>query len=173
MLNFMYLFDYNASSGDQARASPMIFNAKVYSIADKYDVMALKSQAKEKFEKAAKSCWNMEDFPPAISEVYSSTPATDRGLRGLVVEISCTHIDALLARQDFRNVLEETVGFAADVTQFMAADVTQLLASNFKEYKCPNCGNHWKAVLSGGSTYYCVRCGGSRANWEQYVVTKS
>jgi speckle-type POZ protein len=165
MLNFMYLFNYDASGGDQARASPMIFNAKVYSIADKYDVVALKSQAKEKFEKAAESCWNMEDFPPAISEVYSSTPATDRGLRGLVVDISYTHIDALLARQDFRNVLEETVGFAADVTQ--------LIASSFKEYKCPNCANRWKAVLSGGSTYYCVRCGGSRANWEQYAVTKS
>jgi speckle-type POZ protein len=63
MLNFMYLFSYDASGSDQARASPMIFNVKVYSIADKYDVVALKSQAKEKFEKAAKSCWSMEDFP--------------------------------------------------------------------------------------------------------------
>jgi speckle-type POZ protein len=165
MLNFMYLFDYDASGSDQAQASPMIFDVKVYSIADKYDVMALKSQAKDKFEKVAKSCWNMGDFPPAISEVYSSTPATDRGLRDLVVEISCTHIDALLARQDFRNVLQETVGFAADVTQ--------LIASNFKEYKCPNCTKRWKAVLAGGSAYYCVHCAGSRANWEQYVVTES
>ena len=165
MLNFMYLFDYDAGGSDQARTSPMIFNVKVYSIADKYDVVALKSQAKEKFEKTAKSCWNMDDFPPAISEVYSSTPATDRGLRDLVVEIVCTHIDALLVRQDFRNVLEETVGFAADVTQ--------RIASTFKEYKCPNCTNQWKAVLSGGSTYYCVRCSSSRANWDQYIVTKS
>jgi speckle-type POZ protein len=165
MLNFMYLFDYGASGSDQARASPMVFHVKVYSIADKYDVVALKSQAKEKFERAAKSCWNMEDFPLAISEVYSLTPATDRGLRDLVVEIVCTHIDALLVRQDFRNVLEETVGFAADVTQ--------LIASTLKEYRCPSCTNHWKAVLSGGSTYYCVRCSNSRTNWEQYVVTKS
>jgi speckle-type POZ protein len=157
----MYSFDYDASGSDQARASPMIFNAKMYSIADKYDVMALKSQAKEKFEKAANSCWDMEDFPPAISEVYSSTPVTDRELRGLVVEISCTHIDALLVKQDFRNVLEETVGFAADVTQ--------LIAPGFKEYECPDCTNRWKAVLSGGSTYYCVCCGRSRADWEQYV----
>jgi speckle-type POZ protein len=167
MLNFMYLFDYGTSGSDRARVSPMIFHVKVYSIADKYDVVALKSQAKEKFEKAARSCWNMEDFPPAISEVYSLTPATDRGLRDLVVEIVCTHIDALLVRQDFRNVLEETVGFAADVTQLIAS------TSTLKEYKCPHCSNRWKAMLSGGSTYYCVRCGSSRANWEQHVVTES
>jgi speckle-type POZ protein len=165
MLNFMYFFDYGASGSDRARPSPMIFNIKVYSIADKYDVVALKSRAKEKFEKAAKSCWDMEDFPLAISEVYSSTPATDRGLRDLVVEIVCTHIDALLVKQDFRNLLEETVSFAADVTQ--------LIASTFKEYECPNCGNHWKAVLSGGSAYHCVHCSSSHANWEQYVVTQS
>ena len=164
MLNFMYLFDYGASGSDQARVSPMIFHVKVYSIADKYDVVALKSQAKEKFEKAAQSCWNMEDFPPAISEVYSSTPATDRGLRDLVVEIVCTHIDALLLRQDFRNVLEETIGFAADVTQF--------IASAFKEYRCQGCTNRWKAVLPGGSAYHCVHCGRSCADWEPHVVTK-
>jgi speckle-type POZ protein len=43
MLHFMYLFDYNASGSDQAPASPIIFNVKVYSIVDKYDVPMLKS----------------------------------------------------------------------------------------------------------------------------------
>lgn len=52
----------------------MIFNARVYGIADKYDVPALKSQAKEKFEKVVETCWDMDDFPHAIAEVYSSTP---------------------------------------------------------------------------------------------------
>lgn len=40
----------------------MIFNVKMYSIADRYNVMAPKSQAKEKFGEAVKT---------------SSTPATD------------------------------------------------------------------------------------------------
>jgi speckle-type POZ protein len=56
MLHFMYLFDYDASGSDQAPVSPMIFNVKVYSIADKYDVPMLKSQAREKFEKVVKTC---------------------------------------------------------------------------------------------------------------------
>ena len=62
MLNFMYRFDYDAGGIDQALVSPMIFNVKVYSIADKYDVQMLKSQAKEKFKKVVKTCWNMDDF---------------------------------------------------------------------------------------------------------------
>jgi hypothetical protein len=56
MLHFMYLFDYDASGRDQAPISSMIFNVKVYSIADKYDVPMLKSQAREKFEKVVKTC---------------------------------------------------------------------------------------------------------------------
>ena len=168
MLNFMYNFNYDASGSDQAPVSPMTFSARVYSIADKYHVPALKSQAKQKFEKAVKTCWNMDDFPNAIIEVYNSTPATDRGLRDLVVGIAYMHINTLLKKQDFRNVLEETVGFAADVTEFMAVEGD----SAPKEYKCPSCSKHWIAVLSGGNSYYCTRCGHNRSNWENYVVTE-
>lgn len=120
MLRFMYTFDYDGSGNDHERVSPMIFNAEVYSIADKYGVEALKTRAKEKFDKAVWTCWDMDDFPRAITEVYSSTPSTDRGLRDAVVEITFQNINTLLKKPDFQDVLEDTVGFAADVTKIMA-----------------------------------------------------
>lgn len=166
MLHFMYRFDYDASGNDQGRASPTVFNVRVYSIADKYDVPGLKSYAKRKFEKAVETCWDMDDFPHAITEIYSSTPAPDRGLRDLVIEVACKHIDALLEKQVFQDVLEEAVGFAAGVTQAMAKEADSAL----KKYRCPNCSKIWQAVLSSGNTYYCIRCGSSRSNWEPLVV---
>jgi speckle-type POZ protein len=164
MLRFMYQFDYDSSGSDQARVSPLIFNVKVYSIADKYDVPALKLQAKGKFEDAAETCWNMDDFPHAITEIYASIPATDRGLSDPVVEIACKNINPLLEKQDFRDVLKNSAGFAADVTQLMAGGV----GSAYKKYRCPNCGQHWEAVLSPGRSYYCTLCGSSRSDWERY-----
>jgi speckle-type POZ protein len=144
----MYRFDYDASG--QGEVPPTVFNAKVYGIADKYDVTTLKLQAKEKFEKAAETCWRMDDFPHAITEVYSSTPATDRGLRDVVTRVVRRHIDVFLEKQEFNNVLEETVGFAADVTRFIVKEYKGL-----KEYRCPHCGHSWKAALLEGGSHFC------------------
>lgn len=108
MLHFMYRFDYDGSGNDQGRVSPMLFNVQVYGIADKYGILALKSVAKEKFDKAVRTCWDMDDFAHVITEIYSSTPSTDRGLRDTVVDVAHEHIRALLEKDDFRGVLEET-----------------------------------------------------------------
>ena len=167
MLNFMYRFDYDASSSDQASVSPMIFHVKVYSIAEKYDVPMLKSQAREKFEKTAKTCWNMDDFPHALTEVYSSTPRTDRGLRDLVIDIVCRHIKALLEKQDFQTVLDETVGLAADVSRHLAHEEA---FTQCRCYRCPVCCKTWKSVLSPGTTYRCILCGSSYQSWERFAV---
>lgn len=160
----MYRFDYDASGNDQARVSPMIFNVKVYAIAEKYNVSALKSQAKDKFEKAVETCWDMDDFPHAIAYVYASTP--DRGLRDLVVGIVCKYIKALLEKQDFQNVLKETTGFAADVTQLLTQKIFSAPRNDsaLKKYECLRCGSVWEAVLSSGPKYHCMYCGSLRSD---------
>ncbi|KAI9776086.1 MAG: hypothetical protein M1839_000599 [Geoglossum umbratile] len=120
MLHFFYRFNYDDSGDDQGPVSPMLFNTRVYGVADKYDVSSLKTLAKEKFDKAIKTCWDMDDFTHVITETYSSTPSADRGLRNLVAKVARKHIKALLERKEFRCVLEETISFAADVTQLLA-----------------------------------------------------
>ena len=166
MLRFMYTFDYDGSGNDHERISPMLFNVEVYSTAEKYDILALKLRAKDKFDKAVRTCWDMDDFAHCITDLYSSIPSTDRALRDTVVEVAHEHIEALLEKDGFRSVLEETAGFAADVTQLMA----QSDNSSPKEYNCPNCGNLWKAVLPSESTYYCIHCGHGGTHWDNYVV---
>ncbi|KAM5349253.1 hypothetical protein ACJ41O_005760 [Fusarium nematophilum] len=92
MLQFMYWFDYDY----ECEASPMSFHAKVYQIADKYDIPALKEHVRGLFGEAIASDWQSDDFPLAIAMAYSSTPKNDRGLRDLVVELSHRHINELL-----------------------------------------------------------------------------
>ncbi|KAM3068339.1 hypothetical protein ACMFMG_009478 [Clarireedia jacksonii] len=171
MLQFMYTFDYNASGGAKSSSSPMVFNAKVYSIADKYEVLSLKSHAKQKFETTVDTCWDMDDFPHAITEVYNSTPSVDQGLRKVVVDAACKHIDQLLSKQEFRDVLEGTEGFAPDVTQTLAMCQRQSKTSSQVKYRCPNCSKQWEAVLPlVGDNYCCIHCGNRRSNWASYIV---
>ncbi|KAK7177377.1 BTB/POZ domain-containing protein, partial [Paraphaeosphaeria sporulosa] len=167
MLHFMYTFDYEAIGDAENSPSPMVFNVKVYSIAEKYDIPALKLLAKQKLQKTAEICWDMDDFPHAVAEIYASTPSADQSLRQLSTEISCDHIKQLLAKQGFRDVLDEAVGFASDVAQFLAKN--QVRSIQPKKYTCPGCEHTFEAVIPPGRSCYCIYCGSNRSNWKSYT----
>ncbi|SMR49062.1 unnamed protein product [Zymoseptoria tritici ST99CH_1A5] len=62
----------------------MIGHARVFAIALKYGVPALKRAAVDKFQNTIKTQWSHNDFPSVIEEVYSSTPDEVRELREVV-----------------------------------------------------------------------------------------
>ncbi|XP_014550323.1 hypothetical protein COCVIDRAFT_115774 [Bipolaris victoriae FI3] len=170
MLRFLYTFDYDAGGNAADVASPMVFNVKVYSVADKYDIPALKSVASQKFKESVKTCWNMDDFPHAVAEVYSSTPPNDQEIRRLVVDVACEHITELLQKQGFCDILGETVGFASDLVQLQASEKKPNEKQDRTKYRCPNCLKYWEAVASSGSSYYCPYCANHYSNWSAYIV---
>ncbi|KAK3356342.1 BTB/POZ protein [Lasiosphaeria hispida] len=161
MIHFMYYFDYNNTQV----ISSMVFNAQVYSLADKYVIPTLKNLAKEKFQAAIKTGWGMDDFPTAVAEVYNSTPEGDRGLRDLVLEISGTNIKTLVQNGGFRNILRETPAFATDII------VSGAVKSGQKTYRCPNCAENIQVEWSHGGYYYCIHCGNRRSDWANYCVS--
>ncbi|KIL87491.1 hypothetical protein FAVG1_09197 [Fusarium avenaceum] len=114
MLFFIYHFGYINDSEE----SDMAFHAKVYQVADKYGILALKEYAKKKFSTAVNANWSTEDFPIAIELVYTTTPPEDRGLRDLVVETSSASLEKLIIRDGFCQALRTTTDFAADLVPF-------------------------------------------------------
>ncbi|KAI9932487.1 hypothetical protein ASPWEDRAFT_166141 [Aspergillus wentii DTO 134E9] len=168
MIHFMYGFDYDSSGNNARRVSPMLFNAKVYQIADKYSIPALKDISKEKFEHAVQKCWEMDDFPHAIVEVYANSPSTDKGLRSIVTEISKMQIQKLIQKEDFQNVLEEVASFGADLTRLLA-EAPSKAQPDYKRYICPSCQNTWIASsFPTRTTRYCQNCGYQYSNWQSY-----
>ncbi|PLB47857.1 hypothetical protein P170DRAFT_465392 [Aspergillus steynii IBT 23096] len=168
MIHFMYGFEYDSSGSQHGRISPMLFNIRVYQIADKYVVPQLKQLAKEKFEIVLKACWQMDDFPTAIAEGYGCTPKEDRGLRDPLVKISHEHITQLLAKDDFQTALEETTGFAADLAQGLTRTVDK--DPTLTKYRCPSCGNEWRlGIVNGGPMSRCPCCGSSNS-WSKHIV---
>ncbi|KAI0545865.1 BTB/POZ domain-containing protein [Xylaria curta] len=120
MLRFMYSFDYNGPDN----VSTLLFDAKVYSAADRYLIPRLQAHAKDKFKAEIDDIWKATELPAdlavVIQEVYSSTPSTDRGLRDLVVSSCHGRLAAISKYQEFRTVLDETFGFAGDLVIFGA-----------------------------------------------------
>ncbi|KAI1049891.1 hypothetical protein LB506_001898 [Fusarium annulatum] len=98
---------------------PMTFDAHMYQIVDKYDIAALKTESKKKFELSIANGWATDDFPVAANLVYVLTPSEDRGLRDLVVEIARKNIDQLVSKDGFRELTRETPDFSADLIPFL------------------------------------------------------
>ncbi|KAI4953013.1 hypothetical protein J4E86_006551 [Alternaria arbusti] len=74
----------------------LLSHSKMYSIADKYDVVGLKELASKKFKLAYEVFWNEDVFPIAVDHVFSTTVPEDIGMRDIVIQtisknMSVTH----------------------------------------------------------------------------------
>lgn len=84
-------------------ASHMMSNALVYAIADKYDLSGLKSLARERVQVLAKSpsaYTKTADFPEVVKVAFDSTPATDCGLRDIIIDLCSSSMDEIMKDGD-------------------------------------------------------------------------
>ncbi|EGP89005.1 uncharacterized protein MYCGRDRAFT_17373, partial [Zymoseptoria tritici IPO323] len=88
LVDYFYLQDYEFEEPcmpmKRTASDDMIGHARVFAIALKYGVPALKRAAVDKFQNTIKTQWSHNDFPSVIEEVYSSTPDEVRELREVV-----------------------------------------------------------------------------------------
>lgn len=100
----------------RSMGSTLLNNALVYALAEKYDVEPLKELSKSKFQiQTWGKDWNFDDIPRLLQEVHRSIPATDRGLRDIVIELCAQHIDRLMSNPVFSQVLHEDAILAIEI----------------------------------------------------------
>ncbi|OCL12363.1 hypothetical protein AOQ84DRAFT_386177 [Glonium stellatum] len=88
--------------------------AKLYAIADKYNIKGLQTLSQRKFKLTAESYWNHDDLPSAIHTVYTSTPDTNMGLRNIVVNLIADRM-SLLRKPEMEALMREFNGLAFDL----------------------------------------------------------
>ncbi|KAF5575997.1 ARM repeat protein [Fusarium pseudocircinatum] len=159
MTLFLYCFDYESP----ADSSAMIFHAKVYQIADKYGIEALKRLAATKYRTSIDAGWEMDSFPYAIALAYTTTPPGDRGLRDIAMEVAFKHIGPLMSLDAFCDMLGENQDIAADVIRYMHRRMGMA-----KEVKCSGCE---RVFLIGaieprhGVFPFCPKCRTTNYSW--------
>ncbi|TKA58162.1 hypothetical protein B0A55_11302 [Friedmanniomyces simplex] len=94
--------------------SNLVIHARVYALAEKYDIPSLKQTARLKLEVAMACNYDSPRFPLAIEEVYCSTIDTDRGLRDIVCEAFRCH-PQLASTPDVRQAIHELPSLALDL----------------------------------------------------------
>ncbi|KAL5586700.1 hypothetical protein FOBRF1_016570 [Fusarium oxysporum] len=154
MTLFLYCFDYESP----ADSSAMMFHAKVYQIADKYGIEALKRLSATKFRASIDENWKTDDFPVAIALAYTTTPPEDRGLRDITVQVAFNNIGTLMSRDAFCEILSDNPDLAADIIRFMHGKWEEL-----EEYKCSTCESVFligtvTIEIGNSLPMYCPRC---------------
>lgn len=83
-MRYLYAHDYQI---DDNGKPPLIAHARVYAIADKYGVESLKDLAKAQFVTAIEDTTSADISTSiaAVEVVYTSTLASDRGLRDCII----------------------------------------------------------------------------------------
>ncbi|RDI78632.1 hypothetical protein Vi05172_g11352 [Venturia inaequalis] len=140
VLRFLYTGDYNTES------VIMQSHLKIYELADRLDIPALKTLSENKFEVLAKNEWKEATFPPCVKIAYDITPPGPGGerLRSMVVQIASQHLKELFNLDiGFKNMMIEVPGFGGDLAEVLAG------ATSTTERSPPSTPN---------ATYECDRC---------------
>ena len=78
--------------------SSLLINAKVYVIADKYDIQPLKQLAETKYKNGLLGHWNSDSFVSSLKLLYEETPDNNRALKDFAMNAAGKHAKALLDR---------------------------------------------------------------------------
>jgi hypothetical protein len=124
--------DFDESGGDDyAGASPQVHridwphnlftSLRVYVMADKFDVPALKLLARERFYRTAEKIYTTcEDFPAVVDEMYRSTPPTDVAMREIPCRlIANQYCEEKALRERIVPVMREHGDLAVGVLHYM------------------------------------------------------
>jgi hypothetical protein len=99
------------SGNFQGTANDMVTHAKMYEMADKYDISGLKQLCIEKYKQTCIVFWDDLKFAESAYHVYSTTPTRDKGLRNIVCKIISLHMQ-LLKKPEIEDLMNEFNGLA-------------------------------------------------------------
>ena len=119
MVEFLYRGDYeeldhpdyqaiDKNIPDSSKTLQAVLHADMFTVADKYNIVALGETAKEKFEGAIwslRNCYYLE----VIKYVYSTTSESDRSLRDAIVRETRRRGSKILKETGLKPSLEELV----------------------------------------------------------------
>lgn len=111
MMDFLYTLDYDdRPSSSMAEAAnlkaSLLVNTKVYNIADKYELEALKEFACTKYQQVLSNTWNGPVFLESACHVLENTMEANRMLRDVVVQVASDHARELLIHDEFFKMLK-------------------------------------------------------------------
>lgn len=117
MLQFCYTFTYTCKQTD-SQEDRMVFHVHMYAVGEIYDLPGLKKLAVHNFERDVNATFPR--FPAAVRAIYETTPASDRGLRDVVLRVCAQHARDLMQKPPFEDMMDELGVFGRELARTLA-----------------------------------------------------
>lgn len=167
MYQYFYKFDYSNLAKDDPEA--LLLHVRVYCLAHKYEIDALKALAAKLFLRTAGDDFSVATFPAIIKEIYENTDTSDTTLRKVAVEVAIENHDALFedGAEEFSAMMTDIGEFGRDVFKAMAASrmIVKKAKKGVEVYYCRIDNVHWKVDLNTASPTFRITktCPGCQA----------
>ena len=135
LVRFFYNAEYDDDS-EEAGLSPLQLHARMFSLADQYDVLDLDNLAAEKYRTRCIASWEPLEFLRSIPVVYESSADCMRRLRDIACATCRHHLPGMLDGEDIAQVFEMTL---LEVPDF-AKDLLVSYIHNPLYGRCSSCG---------------------------------
>jgi len=122
----------------QATSKSLVTVVKVYIIADKYDIPALKKLSTSKYKDLLPLGWNSEAFCQSLKQLFDETMEDDRMLKDVVIEFAGGKARELMARDDFVNLIKERGDIGAEIFKASLISLPKAPAVTAPMKKLPN-----------------------------------
>jgi hypothetical protein len=127
------------SHSRNAVTGPLVTNAKLYILGDKYDIPSLKEVAARKYKDVVKDRWESNAFAESVSLIWEGIIQEEDALKEIMADVAHGHMGQLLGRVEFVSVLRSNADIAVD---FLRAVVGK------KPKPCKNCSSYSYAVCN-------------------------
>lgn len=124
MLMYLYTTLYPQSGMPPRVPQDAIFDAKVYAVADKYDLPDLKQKTRQAFLATWRGTWNFALLKDLVHAVYELTPDQDPGLRDEVIETVWNNRISWLPMKPMQELTAECQGLRKDILQRVYLNLT-------------------------------------------------
>ena len=158
MISYFYTGDYDQiDATDPLSSHRLLVHINVYALAEKYHIPDLQAKARQAFHTLAPVSWPYRNLPAIITAVYTSTPASDRGLRDIIAWVCAQHLSDYL----------QLAGKSADEMRDAVPDIDlEILAAvaRLREEERAKLGEMMDKAFAGVKLYRtCAACG----SWKQ------
>ncbi|KAK8230843.1 hypothetical protein IWZ00DRAFT_72471 [Phyllosticta capitalensis] len=172
---FEYFYHHKYTDIDTDAKGLLIFHTNVYAAGEMYRVQGMKNLAMQRFRNVVDQAATLDglDFPLAVNAVYKTTIPSDKGMRGVVIDIAKTKINEIMALNGMDEMMDAVGQFGKDLSRAMLNDYNKMRIA--RQHGCPKCNKlFFMEIPTGLESIYCPGCceKSEAADWKQKMTNE-